>query len=195
MRIRSAASKAAARVFRKSGKIIGNDAVHQGQAAPFGHLGRGQVGIGIPHLARAGFFVQGDDLIPGGNNGHPGFLVSRQAGNAQGGQEADLLGAEAAAGGKEGLAPGHVLPGGEDIFPGGHGPAHLQGAVRVLGGVFEHHHRVGARGAAWRRWAPAGFRRRPRPGRGPAPMGTSPLISRYWGAPTPAPKVSWARTA
>ena len=120
--------------------------MHQGQAAPLGHLGRGQVSVGIPHLARPGFFVQGDNLIPGRNNGHPGFFISRQASYAQGRQEADLLGAETPAGREEHLAPGHVLPGGEQTFAGGHGPAHLQGAVRVLGGVFDHHHRVGARG-------------------------------------------------
>ena len=87
----------------------------------------------------------GQQLVAGDDQAHAGPAHAARRGHADGGQQAGVLGPQAAPGAQHGLALADVLAHGADVPTRRHGLAHLDMAF-ALPGHLGHHHGVGAPG-------------------------------------------------
>ncbi len=85
-----------------------------------------------------------DQFVAGGENGGARPPVHLDLGQPESGEQADLLGAQAGAGGEHRLAGGGVFAPLHDVFPRRHALPNLDGAGADLLRVFDHHHAVRA---------------------------------------------------
>ncbi|MFN8643110.1 MAG: hypothetical protein U0802_16185 [Candidatus Binatia bacterium] len=122
-----------------------------GHDAEVDHLGtrrarhRGErVLVDVPHLARTRRPVGRNDLVAGGDEADARPPHHAQARQAEAGERAEVLGAQAAAAREHRRTASDVLADAQHVLPRRHAALDLDGAVADLVGVLDHHHRVGA---------------------------------------------------
>ena len=123
---------------------------HQGKGRGLGpgrtQHGEQGMGVDVADLARGRAGRDGHQFVAGGEHRHPGPQPNRHPGMAQGGQHADLLGAQPDPGREDPPAQGSVLTGQKHVVPRGHGPPDLDGSGAHILGVFDHDHGIGPGG-------------------------------------------------
>ncbi len=126
-------------------EIVFGDGEDGGEAAGLADLGGDGVRVGVADLFEGGGGVDGDDFVAGGEDGDAGLAMDVDLGLADGGEEGDMVEAEAGAALEDDAAGLGVTAGGGPVFAG----AGLAGGGHLAvgeGRVFDHDDSVGTEG-------------------------------------------------